>query len=109
MPIIKREDCRVVKIEREERKQSPISVIYPRSNTQVFIPKDLANKQGKTVFQAIHSEPDTKLYWHLNEDFIGTTKTYHEKAFWIVAGNHKLTLVDEKGNRVEQRFKVLNK
>ena len=103
-----RDDCRLVKINQEERQQNPISVIYPRSNTQVIIPMDLANKRGKTVFQVIHSKPETKLYWHLNEDFIGTTKTYHEQAIWIAAGKHTLTLVDENGNRVEQTFNVLS-
>ena len=104
-----RDDCRLVNTEKNEQQQSPISVIYPRKNTQVLIPNDLANQRGKTVFQAIHSEPDTKLFWHLNEDYIGTTKTYHEQAIWIAAGSHKLTLVDERGNRVEQIFKVLSR
>jgi len=103
-----RNDCRLVKTEKDEKQDSPISVIYPRNNTQIYIPTDLANKSGKTVFQVIHSEPETNLFWHLNEEFIGTTKTYHEQAIWIAAGEHKLTLVDEKGNRVEQSFKVLN-
>jgi len=104
-----REDCQLVKTEKEDQQQSPISVIYPRRNTQIFIPKGLANKRGKTVFQAIHGDPDATLFWHLNDDFLGTTKTYHEQAIWIAAGNHRLTLVDAKGNRVEQTFKVLSK
>ncbi len=104
-----RKDCELVKTEQQDLQQSPISVIYPRHNTQIYIPKDLANKTGKTVFQAIHSNPDTKLFWHVNDDFIGTTKTYHEQAIWIAAGKHKLTLVDEKGNRIERPFEVLRR
>jgi len=104
-----REDCQLVKTEQEDQQQSSISLVYPRRNTQIYIPKDLANKSGKTVFQAIHSDPDTKLFWHINNDFIGTTKTFHEQAIWIATGKHKLTLVDELGNRVEQSFKVLSK
>ena len=104
-----REDCELVKTQQEDQQQSPISVIYPRRNTQIYIPKDLANKTGKTVFQAIHSSPDTKLFWHVNDDFIGTTKTFHEQAIWVAAGQHKLTLVDEKGNRIERPFEVLRR
>lgn len=104
-----RTDCQQVQTEKLEAKQNPISLIYPRRNTQIYIPTELANARGKTVFQAIHSDPDTKLFWHINEDFIGTTKTYHEQAIWIAEGKHRLTLVDEQGNRVEQSFKVLSK
>ncbi|MEH6456128.1 MAG: penicillin-binding protein 1C [Cocleimonas sp.] len=104
-----REDCQLVKTEKEDQQQSPISVIYPRRNTQIFIPKDLTNKPGKTVFQAIHGDPDETLFWHLNDEFLGSTKTYHEQAIWVAAGDHRLTLVDSKGNRVEQVFKVLSK
>ena len=31
---------------------SPISLIYPRRNTQIYIPRDLTGERGKTVFQA---------------------------------------------------------
>ncbi|MGK0272837.1 MAG: penicillin-binding protein 1C [Cocleimonas sp.] len=104
-----REDCQLVKTEKDDQLQSPISIIYPRANTQIYIPKDLVNKPGKVVFKAIHSNDDTKLFWHVNDDFIGTTETYHEQAIWVAAGEHKLTLVDEKGNRIEQPFKVLRR
>ena len=103
-----REDCQLVKTDKEDHSKNPISVIYPRSNTQIYIPKDLINKRGRTVFQAIHGNPDATLHWHLNDEFLGSTKTYHEQAILIAAGSHRLTLVDTKGNRVEQSFKVLS-
>ncbi len=101
-----REDCQ--QVETSASKNSPISLIYPRRNTQIYIPKELTGEQGKTVFQAIHKEPETQLFWHLDDTFLGTTQTYHEQAIWLAAGKHKLTLVDEKGNRVERRFQVLS-
>lgn len=104
-----RDDCHQVKTDQYESALSPISVIYPRTNTQVLIPTELNNARGKTIFRAIHSDPDTKLYWHIDEEYIGTTTTYHEQAIWVSAGQHTLTLVDEKGNRVERRFTVLKK
>ena len=103
-----RSDCQQVQTEKTENTENPISLIYPRRNTQIYIPKGLAGEQGKTVFQAIHSKPESQLYWHLNDTFLGTTQTYHEQAVWIDAGKHTLTIVDEKGNRIEQRFSVLS-
>ncbi len=87
---------------------NPISLIYPRSNTQIYIPTGLSGKRGKTLFKAIHQKPDEIIYWHLDNQFLGTTKTFHEQAIYVSIGTHLLTLVDQTGNRVKQRFKVLN-
>jgi penicillin-binding protein 1C len=102
-----RVDCQ--EIETANTQASPISLIYPRRNTQIYIPTELAGERGKTVFQAIHGDPDAQLFWHLDNTFLGTTQTYHEQAIWIAEGKHQLTLVDNKGNRVEQAFQVLSK
>ncbi len=88
---------------------SPISLIYPRRNTQIYIPRELAGKRGKTLFKAIHQDSQAQLFWHLDNTFLGTTQTFHEQAIWINEGKHKLTLVDEKGNSVTQNFQVLSR
>jgi penicillin-binding protein 1C len=88
---------------------SPISLVYPRRNTQIYIPRELAGKRGKTLFKAIHQNSQAQLFWHLDDTFLGTTQTYHDQALWINEGKHKLTLVDEKGNSVTQSFQVLSK
>ena len=103
-----REDCQQIQTVKSENNQSPISLIYPRRNTQIYIPRELAGERGKTVFQAVHGSPQAQLFWHLDNTFLGTTQTYHEQAIWIASGKHTLTLVDEKGNRVEQAFQVLS-
>ena len=102
-----REDCHEMKTATTE--SSPISLIYPRHNTQIYIPTDLAGERGKTVFQAVHGDPQAQLFWHLDDTFLGATQTYHDQAIWIAEGKHRLTLVDNKGNRAEQVFQVLSK
>lgn len=87
---------------------NPISLIYPRRNTQIYIPKDLANERSKVVFKAIHRSPESRLFWHLNNTFLGVTETFHQQAIWINAGKHELTIVDEMGQSVSQPFEVLS-
>jgi len=101
-----RADCQLVQT---AKIGSPISLIYPRRNTQIYIPRELAGKRGKTLFKAIHQNPQARLFWHLDNTFLGTTQTYHEQAIWVSEGKHRITLVDEKGNRVTQTFQVLSK
>ncbi len=88
--------------------ENPISLIYPRSNTQIYIPKDLANERSKVVFKAVHREPSARLFWHLDNTFLGTTQDFHQQAVWVNAGMHTITLVDEAGQQVSQLFEVLS-
>ena len=53
-----------------------------------------------------HRSPETLVYWHLEDYYIGQTKTFHEIELNPPAGKHKLVLVDEKGNRLEIEFEV---
>ena len=102
-----REDCHSA-VASEDLEDEPISLIYPRSNTQIYIPKDLGDERSKVVFKAIHRNPTSRLFWHLNNTFLGMTETFHQQAIWIHAGKHELTLVDESGQTVSQRFEVLS-
>lgn len=86
---------------------NPISIIYPTSGTQIYIPTQLDGKPSKAVFRAIHRRPESRLYWHIDHQFLGSTQTFHQLAVWVKAGRHQLTIVDEAGNRQEQAFTVL--
>ncbi|MGB1311094.1 MAG: penicillin-binding protein 1C [Leucothrix sp.] len=101
-----REDCQAG-ISADAASDNPISLVYPRRNTQIYIPKDLANQRSKVVFKAIHRNPKSRLFWHLDNAFLGATETFHQQAIWVNAGKHELTLVDEAGRSVSQGFEVL--
>ena len=88
---------------------NPIRLIYPRNNTQIFIPTQLTGKPSKVIFKAIHRDKEKQLYWHINEQYMGATRLFHQKAIYLNAGKHTLVLVDDANNRVEQHFVILAK
>ncbi|MCU0347256.1 MAG: penicillin-binding protein 1C [Saprospiraceae bacterium] len=100
-----REDCAV----QEERSANPMQLIYPRKDAKIFVPIDLDGNIGRTVFKMAHRNPETVVYWHLDNVYMGQTKTFHELELNPAAGLHKITLVDEKGNRLELEFEVAAK
>jgi len=106
-----RADCKTngLGMRLEQSNENPISLIYPRSNTQIYIPRELSGKQGRTIFRALHRKPETQIFWHLDNQFLGTTQSFHEQAIVALPGKHRLVLVDESGNRVEQGFRVLSR
>lgn len=86
-----------------------MEMIYPKNNATLYIPTEIDGKRGSVVFNATHIDPQTKIYWHIDQNFIGTTQSFHQMAINPMPGNHKLTLVDEKGERLVQYFTVLAK
>lgn len=100
-----RADCELV----ETKTANPMQMIYPRKGAKIYVPVDLDGKLSRTVFKMAHREPTQQVYWHLDNAFIGTTTNFHELELNPPAGKHRLTLVDEKGNRLELEFEAVGK
>ncbi|MCP4348085.1 MAG: penicillin-binding protein 1C [Desulfobacterales bacterium] len=84
-----------------------LTLIIPRQNSRIYVPRELDSRIGRTVFKAAHREPRTIVYWHLDETYLGQTRDIHQMALAPDPGKHTLTLVDENGERLERRFTVL--
>lgn len=89
--------------------QTAMEFIYPNVGTRLYIPIDLDTQRGRTVFEAVHREANASLQWHLDDQYLGATQTYHQQALDISPGPHVITIVDEHGNRLSRRFEVLGK
>jgi len=91
----------------ETGRRGPIEFLYPNAGTRIYIPVDLAERRGRTVFEAAHRDPDATLHWHLDDRYVGTTRGFHQQALDIVPGQHEITVVDGVGVRLARRFEVL--
>ena len=85
-----------------------MDLIYPKPNTKIFVPRELDNQSGRTVFEVAHRNPSTHVYWHLDGNFIGTTVRSHKVAVSPSAGKHILTLIDENGESLKRSFIVIS-
>lgn len=86
-----------------------MDMIYPKNNAVVYIPVELDGQRGKVILNAAHRNPDAKIYWHIDQEFVGSTQSFHQLAISPLPGKHTLTLVDEDGNRLVQVFTILDK
>jgi penicillin-binding protein 1C len=86
--------------------RAPLQLIYPASQVEIYVPRELNGKLGKVVFKAAHRDPQAELFWHLDAEFMGTTRTFHQMALQPAAGEHLLTLVDAQGNRLTRKFSI---
>jgi penicillin-binding protein 1C len=86
-----------------------IAILYPKPNSKIYVPVEIDGKTGRTVFEAAHRNINTKVYWHLDESFIGETKEIHQIALNPSIGKHKLMLVDENGITMTLKFETLGR
>jgi penicillin-binding protein 1C len=86
-----------------------MEVIYPRPNARIYVPIEIDGTPGEAVFTATHRDTRAKIFWHLDNNFIGTTEEFHQMALHPAAGKHTLTLVDETGAEIHVPFEILTK
>ena len=56
--------------------------------------------------EVVHRDPAIKIFWHLDEKYLGTTKFIHQIEIVAAAGDHVLTIVDEDGNTIKCSFSI---
>jgi penicillin-binding protein 1C len=86
-----------------------LDIIYPQPGTQIFIPRSFGSEQQQTVFEAAHRNPSITIYWHIDDEYIGATRSLHKMEIFTKPGEHLLTLVSEDGELMQRRFYVIDK
>jgi penicillin-binding protein 1C len=88
---------------------APMEVIYPKDGAKVYVPLEADGTRGRVIFNAAHRQAGVKIFWHLDDKYVGETKDFHQMALNPSPGKHVLTLVDGNGNTVHIGFEVLAK
>ncbi len=86
-----------------------MQLIYPKDITQIYVPVNLDGTSSQTIFRATHRQTSATIYWHMDDQYLGSTENFHELALNPTPGKHLLTLVDQQGNRLEQRFEIIER
>jgi penicillin-binding protein 1C len=89
--------------------EASFDIVYPQGATGIYVPTDFGGTRGRVVLQAVTREGGGQLYWHLDGRLVATTQTFHEVAVDLAAGMHRLTIVDQDGQRRTRRFRVYSK
>jgi penicillin-binding protein 1C len=82
--------------------------IYPTPGTRIFIPRDQSGTRTRIVAEIAHRDPSGKIFWHLDESYVATTRSVHQVDLNTGPGSHILTAVDEDGNSIRCNFVVMN-
>lgn len=80
--------------------------IYPEAGSVISIPRQLDGSVKGIVFNLAHTDPDTDVFWHLDDGFVGTTKYLHQMRLTPEPGRHSVTVVDENGSSLSISFTI---
>ena len=83
--------------------------IYPREWNNLFIPTDLDGTPGQLIFELVHRQKRATVFWHLDEQFLGTTTNVHQLALNPEKGWHVINITDNFGNQLIRRFFIVDK
>lgn len=91
----------------ENPEEKVMQFIYPKRKAKIFLPKDGDGEKESAIFQVVHRKPESKLYWHLDDSYLGMTEGEHQMQIAGSAGKHELVLVDEQGNSIGREFEIV--
>ena len=80
--------------------------IYPTPGARITLPRQMDGTPGHLVARVACGQAGATLFWHLDDDYLGETRDFHEMALQPAPGRHSLTVVDEEGNTVSVTFHI---
>lgn len=83
--------------------------VYPREWNNLFIPTHLDGTLGELVLELVHRQRNAKVFWQMDEKFLGTTTGIHQLAIHPESGWHVLNVTDQAGNSLSRRFFIAEK
>ncbi len=82
--------------------------IYPNNVKKLFLPKDINGKLNPVTFEVALSVPNSIVYWHLDDDYLGSTIDDHQYTLIIPEGRHTLRCIDKNGNFISTSFEAIH-
>ena len=84
-----------------------IRFLYPTQGAVISLPHKIDGNQAELICKATHNNQSIELFWHLDNNFIGTTTDIHQIQISPNRGLHRITVVDNNG--IEQSIEVIIK
>lgn len=84
-----------------------MSFAYPNDGAVLSSAKQMDGTSPGVRCEIVHTRNDAVVYWHLDSEYLGETAYIHTLVIDIPSGFHRLTAVDDEGNKKEVMVKIL--
>ncbi|MGD0583997.1 MAG: penicillin-binding protein 1C [Bacteroidales bacterium] len=92
----------------DDKTIAAMEFIYPSPGVKIFIPRDQTGSMTRVIPEIAHRIPSKKIFWHLDDKYLTTTRFIHQIELMAGPGPHVLTAVDEDGNTIRCPFVITN-
>jgi penicillin-binding protein 1C len=83
-----------------------MAINYPKKNSRITVPIGVEGNKTSVVFEASHRRTKTEVHWHMDEQYLGSTREIHQMNLQPEVGKHRLLLIDEHGESVSTNFEI---
>ena len=80
-----------------------IKIIYPNMDAKLFLPRDFNGEIQPVICKVGHTHTGVKVYWYIDEQYLGTTQDEHKMGIIFKEGWNKLKVIDENGAEDSKR------
>ncbi|MDV7137838.1 penicillin-binding protein 1C [Maribacter sp. TH_r10] len=94
-----REDCK-------NALEPSMEFIYPKNNSRIGLTKNFEGHLNELVLKIAHTKPRSRVFWYLDEKYLGQTTNFHEMGILPLKGKHRITAVDEVGNETMVNIQI---
>lgn len=86
-----------------EADKKVIDFIFPvKYKTRLSLTKGNDGELNPVILKLTHTNPNAKIYWYLDNQFIKETSDYHELPVKPALGEHTITVIDDRGNEFKR-------
>ena len=83
-----------------------LQIIYPVGYSNIFVPRDFDGSHEPIVSRFATRHPDREIFWYLDDQLLGSSTHQTTWPLKLNAGNHRLMVQDEEGNKDQVEFTV---
>ncbi len=103
---IKHQEYRPVPKE-ENADTEVMSFAYPCDGAVLSPAKQMDGTSPGVRCEIVHTRQSATVYWHLDNEYLGETTDIHTMVIDMPSGFHRLTAVDDEGNKKEVMVKIM--
>ena len=80
-----------------------IDFIFPtKFKSKLSLTKGNDGELNPVILKLTHTNPNAKIFWYLDDEFIKQTVDYHELPVKPSVGEHVITVIDDSGNEFKR-------
>lgn len=84
-----------------------INIVYPTDSSLIWIPRDFDGAYQEVVAKAATVDQNSRVFWYVNDKYLGETNRIHTKAIQLPVGKHTIVAKSDKGSEHTATFYIV--